>query len=213
MYKLFFSPGACSLSPHIALNELGLKYEIEKVDLSSKKSGGEDYMKINPRGYVPALETEKDGLLTEGAVILQYLCDQNPNTNLLPKQGTHDRYVAMQWLNFVATEIHKGFSPLWGADRWMGSGTEASEKLKEAIRGVLAKKMDYLAEHLKNNKYIMGNQYTVIDGYLFTVLNWSPMVRFDLAKWPALVSYMDSIKSRPAVQAAMKAEGLMGGTH
>ena len=199
--KLFYSSGSCSMSPHIALLESGLKFELEKVDLATKKTPTGDFNKVNPKGYVPALLLDNGQLLTEGAVIVQYIADQKPEMNLLPKTGTFERYRAQEWLNFVATEVHKGFSPLFQKD--------IPEVMGKTVRDKLTKRFDFLAEHFTKNNFLMGTQYSVADGYLFTVMSWSEYLKFDLTKWPVLLGFMERVKNRPATQTAMKTEGLL----
>lgn len=199
--KLFYSSGSCSMSPHIALLESGLKFELEKVDLATKRTPTGDFNKVNPKGYVPALLLDNGQLLTEGAVIVQYIADQKPEMNLLPKTGTFERYRAQEWLNFVATEVHKGFSPLFNKD--------IPELMAKTVRDKLTKRFDFLAEHFTKNNFLMGTQYSVADGYLFTVMSWSDNLKFDLTKWPVLLGFMERVKIRPATQTAMKTEGLL----
>ncbi len=197
--KLFYSPGACSLAPHIALKETGLTFDLEPVNMKTKHFRGGDYNTVNPKGYVPAIEFNGQ-VLTEGAVILQYIADQKPDLKLIPKPGTMDRYRCQEWLNFISTEVHKGFSPLWNP--------KASEETKAMTTEKLGTRFNYLNEHLTKNKFLMGTQYTVADTYLFTVLNWAPMLKLDMAPWPKLLGYYETVKNRPATQEAFKAEGL-----
>ncbi|HEY7688625.1 MAG TPA: glutathione transferase GstA [Dongiaceae bacterium] len=200
--KLYYSPGACSLSPHIALREAGYKFDTEQVDLGTKKTkSGADYSKINPKGYVPALQLDNGELLTEGVAIANYLADQKPEANLLPKNGGFDRYRAQEWLTFVSSEIHKTFGPLFNPKTPDGYRTIALEKLGQ--------RFDYLNKHLEGKQYLMGSQFTAADAYLFTVASWAPHLKVDLAKWPNVKAYVDRIAARPAVQAALKAEGLI----
>jgi glutathione S-transferase len=199
--KLFYSPGACSLAPHIALQEAGLAHELEPVNLQTHNFLGGDFYKVNPKGYVPALQLDNGELLTEGAVIQQYVADLKPEKGLLPKAGTFERYRALEWLNYVATEMHKGWGPLWNAKN--------PAEVKDATRAMLGKKLDFLSAHLKDKQYLMGSTYTIADGYLFTILSWGPHTGMDIAKWPTLAGYTDRVRSRPAVQAALKAEGLL----
>jgi glutathione S-transferase len=197
--KLFFAPGACSRAPHILLYESGLKFEAEAIDGKTKLTkSGQDYLKIAPKGQVPALVNDKGQLLTEGAVIMQYIADQAPEKNLIPKTGTWERYKAQEWLNYVSTEIHKGFSPIFNKD--------VPEATKEMYRTALGKKFDYLSEELKGRDYLMGQQFTPADAYLHTTLNWTKHVGIDLSKWPTLMGYVERVSARPAVQAAIKAE-------
>ncbi len=198
--KLYYSPGACSMAPHIVLNESGVKFEIEQVDLKTHKFKEGDYYKKNPKGAVPALELDNGELLTEGAVIMQYIADLRPEAKLVPKAGM-ERYRCQEWLNFVATEIHKGFSPLWDPQTPDAFKTMAIESLH--------KKFDFLANHFKNNQFLMGTQFTAPDAYLYTVLNWTKMLKLDLTKWPALMGFMERVKSRPATMTTLKSEGLL----
>lgn len=204
MMKLYYTPGACSLSPHIALHEAGLHFEIEKVNLGTKKTdNGIDYSTINPKGYVPALEINNGQLLTEGAAIVQYIADLAPEKKLAPPAGTLERYRLQEWLNYIATEIHKGFSPLFNP--------KISETSKIAAMERLAKRIDFVAKSLADQDYLLGKTFSVADAYLFTVLGWSPSLHFDLSPWPVLKTYLDRVAARPAVKAAMEAEGLIKG--
>jgi len=206
MPKLYFSPGACSLSPHIVLSEIGEKFETEKVDLKTKKTAkGEDFLKVNPKGQVPTLITDEGQILTEGVAIVQYLADQHPEKNLLPKTETWERYKAIEWLNYISTEIHKGMGLLFAADR-MVTQPQGNEELKKSAKEGMNKKFDYLSEHLKKNQFVLGNQFSAADAYLFTLLGWHQFLKIDLTKYPILMGYMEKIKSRPAVQATLKAE-------
>jgi glutathione S-transferase len=202
--KLYFSPGACSLSPHIVLQEAGLKFDTEKVSLADKKTeNGNDYLTINPKGYVPALQLDGGDVLTEGPAIVQYVADQVPEKKLVPAAGSIERYRLVEWLNFISTELHKSFSPLFKPN--------VPEETKQAARDLLAKRLTFVAGELKDSEYVMGNQFTVADAYLFTVLNWAGFVKLDLSPWPVLSAYQKRVAARPAVQAAMKAEGLIKG--
>ena len=200
--KLYFSPGACSLSPHIILHESGLPHTIEKVDLRSKTTAsGADYTSINPKGYVPALETDAGVLLTEGPAIVQYLADLVPAKNLAPAAGSIERYQLISWLNFIGTEIHKNYSPLFNP--------AALDDAKQNARSNLAKRYAYVERMLEGRDYLVGTQFSVADGYLFVVTNWSGMLKIDLSAFPNLLAFQKRIAARPAVQAAMKAEGLL----
>jgi glutathione S-transferase len=198
--KLYYSPAACSLASHIALNESGLKFTLEKVDLASHKYGGKDYYQINPKGYVPALELDTGEILTENAVIQMYVADQAPKANLLPKAGTPERYRALEWLTFVSTEIHKGLSPLWNP--------KFPDDAKQILKDRIAQRYDWLSKKL-TGKYLLGDPYTVADGYLFTVLNWSKPLHIDLTKWPVLLGFCENVKARPATLKSLKEEGLV----
>lgn len=176
--KLFYSKGACSLAPHIVLSELNMVYQIEAVDVMAKTCATGNYFSINDKGAVPALKMENGEILTEGTAILQYLADQKPEMNLMPKFGTLDRVRAQEWLNFVATEIHKGFAPLWAADK-VYSATTALE-VKNVTKAKLADKFNYLSTKLENKEFALGNNFSVVDAYLFTVLSWTNYTGMDL---------------------------------
>jgi len=200
--KLYYSPGACSLSPHIALRESGVSFELEQVDLKTKKTNsGADFLKINPKGYVPVLQLDDGQTLTEAAVMVQYIADKKPEAKLLPPAGTSERYRAQEWLNYVATEIHKGVGALFNP--------KLTDPWKEVLRESVAPKFDYLTKRLEGRSYAFGDSFSAVDGYLFTILGWPQYVGIDLAKWPVLASYSEKIAQRPAVQAALKAEGLV----
>jgi glutathione S-transferase len=189
--KLFFKPGACSLSPHIVSREAGLSVEFVKADTKSP-----EFQKLNPKGYVPVLQLDDGQVLTEGVAIVQYLADQKPESKLAPKNGTLERYRLAEWLNYIATELHKGYA---------GVAKKPPEE-KQVLLDSLAKKFTLVAGHLQNNPFLLGERFTVADAYLFTVLSWSPARGVDLAQWPALKSYFDKIAARPAVKEALQAE-------
>ena len=200
--KLYYSPGACSLSPHIVLLEAGLPYTLVKTDLKTKKTaGGADYLTINSKGTVPAVELDDGRVLTEGPAIIQYLADQRPESGLAPRAGTFERYQLMEILNYITSEVHKGFSPLFNP--------ESSAEMKQASVSALAKKFDWLSGFLGGKNFLLGNTFTVADAYLFTVLNWVRIVKIDLSKWPVLAAYQARIVQRPKVQAALKEQGLL----
>ena len=200
MYKLYFAPGACSLSPHIVLREAGASFKMVKVNLAEKKTeDGGDFWAKNPGGYVPALETEDGTMITEGPVIVQYIADKAGK--LVPAYGTKERYQLMTWLNFTTSELHKGFSPLFNAKVDDGS--------KAVLRDRLRHRLGVVDKHLASNQYLMGKDFTVADAYLFTVLTWTkrPAIAIDLAKeFPNLKAYHDRVAARPAVADALKAE-------
>jgi glutathione S-transferase len=197
--KLYFSPGACSLSPHIVLREAGLPFTLEKVDLRSKQTaGGHDYKTINPKGSVPALELDDGQLLTEGPAVVQYLADLAPEKQLAPPAGSMPRYRLMEWLNFISTELHKGFSPLFNP--------AMPEEAKKLTLERLLSRFDYLATQLQSGPYLLGSQFTVADAYLFVMLRWSGAFSIELSRWPALETYFRRVEQRPAVQAALAAE-------
>ena len=200
--KLFYSPGACSLSPHIILQESGLKHTTAKTNLKDKTiDGGGDYKQKNPHGYVPALELDDGTILTEGPAIVQYISDKVPDKKLAPAHGTLDRAKMQGWLNFVSTELHKGFSPLFNA--------EMPEEAKKIFRAKLGQRFAVLDTHFAKNQYLMGANFSLPDAYLFTVLNWTKPTNIDLTPYPNIMAYHARMGARPAVQAAMKAEGLI----
>ena len=198
--KLYFSPAACSNSPHIALREAGIDVELVKVNLKTHTlvSDGSDYFKINPKGYVPALQLDDGTLLTEGPAIVQYIADLKPESGLAPKAGTLARYQLQEWLGYINSEIHKAFSPLFNPN--------TPDEYKATARENLSKRLAYVAAHLDKNEFLMGTQFTVADGYLFTVLNWGQWTGIDIKQWPSLAAFYTRVSSRPAVQAAQKAE-------
>jgi glutathione S-transferase len=200
--KLYYSPGACSLSPHIVLREAGLPFQLQKVDLRSKKTAAdEDFTRINPKGYVPVLQFDDGTVLTEGPAIVQWVADQVPEKHLIPDAGTMLRYRLIEWLNFLSTEVHKQFSPLFNPL----SGEEVKARQKE----VLARRFDYIQGELGQGPYLLGAQFTVADAYLFTLLGWCRWVDIDLARWPGLADYVARVAARPAVVEAMRAERLI----
>jgi glutathione S-transferase len=199
--KLYYVPGACSLAPHLVLRELGLPFELEKVDgKTGRTEKGTDYRTVNPKGTVPVLELDDGQRLGECAVVVQYLADRKPEAGLMPSAGTWERYRAQEWLNYVATELHKRFGPLFG--------TKAPPEWKAVLREQLAAQLEYVAAALGDRPYLLGAQPTAPDLYLFVVLSWGRPVNVDLARWPVLKDYWKRIAARPSVQAAWKAEGL-----
>ena len=199
--KLFFKAGACPLSPHIVLEELGLKYEAEAVDLKAKTTAsGADFLKINPKGYVPALQLDSGEVLTEGPAIVQYLADLHPEKKLAPANGTLERYKLQGWLTFVGTELHKQFSPLFNAT--------APQEWKDVCRGNIERRLAWVNGELAGKNYLMGADFSVADAYLYTVLRWTVPVKIDLSGLPNITAYMARMSARPGVQAALKAEGL-----
>lgn len=200
--KLYFSPGACSLSPHIVLHEAGLAHTIEKVDLATKQTAnGKDFRTINSKGYVPALETDSGAILTEGPAIVQYLADQAPDKLLAPAHGTIERYQMMSWLNFIGTEIHKNYSPMFKPT--------STDEIKDLARSNLAQRYAYINTMLEGRDYLGGERFSVADVYLFVVTNWAGKVNVDLSAFPNLQAFQKRIASRPAVQQAMRTEGLI----
>ncbi len=207
--KLYYSPGACSLSPHIALHEAGVIFETEKVDLGSKQTeSGADYKAINPKGYVPALKLDDGQVLTEGPAIVQYIADLKPGSKLAPASGTPARYRLQEWLNYITSELHKSVGSLFNSKM----PKEWQDQVKEGIAG----RFDFLSKQLEGRAFLTGDGFTVADGYLFTVpdgylytiLTWTSHLGIDLGKWPILKAYLERVAQRPAVQAALKAEGL-----
>ena len=201
--KLYYSPGACSLSPHIALEEAGLKYEaIAAPTKTHQLPDGSDYYKINPLGYVPLLQLDDGTKLTEGPAIVQYIADQAPDKKLAPANGTLERYQMQSKLNFVGTELHKSFGPLFNS--------ATPDDMKKAGREKLFGRFKWIDGELAGKQYLMGDQFTVADGYLFTVSNWCPRVDLDISSLSNLAAFRDRVSKRPAVQKAMKDEGLLG---
>ncbi len=199
--KLYYSPGACSLSPHIVSKELGLPISLQKVNTKDKSmEGGGDFWQINPKGYVPTLELDNGERLTEGPAIVQYLADQKPDAGLAPKAGTLERYRLQEWLNFITSEIHKQFSPLFRPN--------TPEDYKPIAKENLGKRFDWLDQQLAGKEYLMGSRFTVADAYLFTVLTWTKPTQIGLDKWPNLKAYVERVRARPKVKEALKAEGL-----
>ena len=200
--KLYYSPGACSLSPHIALREAGIAFEAVKAPTKTHQlDDGTDYYSINPLGYVPLLELDDGTRLREGPAIVQYVADLAPTKNLAPANGTMARYRLQEWLTFIGTEIHKGFSPLFNP--------ATPEEFKTATKTKLSQRLAWVDSQLAGKQYLMGENFTVADGYLFTVTNWAPRVGVDITGLANLVAYRERVGARPAVQAAMKAEGLL----
>ena len=200
--KLYFAPGACSLSPHIVLRETGMKFDLEQVNNQEKKTkSGTDYWSINPKGQVPVLEFDNGDRLTEGPVIVQWISDQNPSAGLMPAAGTPERYRVLEWLNFITSELHKVYGPLFRPT--------TPDAFKEISKETLGKRFDWLDKQLAGKQYLMGDKFTVADAYLFTILRWSERVKLDLGKWTNITDYMKRVQARPKVQEAMKAEGLI----
>jgi glutathione S-transferase len=200
--KLYYAPGACSLSPHIALHEAGLPHELVKVDLRAKKTeAGADYTQINPKGQVPALELDNGELVTEGPVILQMIADKVADKHLAPAAGSNERYRLQEWLNFITTELHKNFSPLFQP--------VIPDDVKTFFKDRLMGKFKYVDSKLAGQDYLMGKAFSVADGYLFVMLAWADRMNFDLSGLPNLVAYKARIAARPNVQAALKMEGLL----
>ncbi len=200
--KLYFSPGACSLSPHIVAREAGLDVQLEKVDGKAKRTAsGKDFWQINPKGYVPALELDDGQLLTEGPVIVQYLADQRPDAGLVPASGTLGRYRVQELLGYVNSEIHKSFGPLFH--------DATSPEVRAEKKAYLHKRYALLDRALAEKDWLFGDRFSVADAYLFVVTNWAGHVKLDLSEHRNLQSFQARVAARPAVQEAMRAEGLM----
>ena len=199
--KLFYKPGACSLASHITLRESGKDFSLIGVDLMHKRmENGDDFLKVNPKGQVPALLLDDNTLLTEGVALMQYIADSVSDRQLLAPVGTINRYKTLEWLNFIATELHKGFTPLFRPD--------TPEEYKPTVRALLDKKLAYIDESLAGAQWISGSRFTIADAYLFTVLRWAFAVKLDMAGYKNIADYMARVAARPAVAAAMAAEGL-----
>jgi glutathione S-transferase len=200
--KLYYTPGACSMAPHIVANEAGVPVELVKVDLRAKTTEqGSNYLGVNSRGYVPALDIGESEPLTEASVIVQYLADKAPEKGLLPAAGTVARLRVQQWLTFIATELHKGFSPLFNPT--------FPEEARKIVIDRLKLRLADLEQKLAGKHYLTGDTYTVADAYAFVVLNWAKPLKFDLSDYPNIQAFLGRIAPRPAVQAALKAEGLV----
>lgn len=198
--KLYFAPGACSLSPHIVLREAGYEFSLEKVNLRTKQTAsGQDYTAINPKGYVPALDLGNGEVLTEGPAIIQYVADKAPQSQLAPPCGTLERARVQEWLNFISTELHKNFSLLFNPDM--------PDEAKETARANLIRRLPLPAKALEKASHLTGEAFSVVDAYLFTVLAWAPKVKLDLSPWPSLIAFQQRVGARPSVRAALEAEG------
>jgi glutathione S-transferase len=199
--KLYYSPGACSQAANIALHELGLAFEPVKVDLTKHTlPDGSDYRAINPKGYVPLLELDDGTRMTEASVILQYIADRKPGT-IAPVFGTAARWKLMEWLAFIATEVHKGFGPLWNP--------KTPPEVRERTVQALGNRFTFIARTLDAQPYLTGQEFTIADAYLFVILNWTGLHKVDLSPWPVLTAFQARVAARPAVQATLKAEGFI----
>ncbi|WP_144629858.1 glutathione transferase GstA [Bordetella genomosp. 13] len=199
--KLYFSPGSCGLAPQIALREADQAFELVAVDFKTKTTIEGDYLQVTPKGFVPALKLDSGDLLTEGAVILQWIADQHPEAALLPAFGTRERYKAMEWLNFIATDLHKSMAVLFSPFVDPASKTRFAE-------GNLTSKFEYIEEHLAVNDYVLGARFSAVDAYLFNVLSWPARVNVDISGYAAIQRFMARVAQRPSVRAAMQAEGI-----
>jgi len=199
--KLYYKAGACSLSPHIILRETGVDFSLVKVDLASKKTeAGDDYLEVNAKGQVPALVLDDGSLLTEGVAIVQFLADKVPDRQLLAPAGSMTRYHTLEWLNYIATELHKGFSPLFNP--------ATPDEFRALTRKALEKKLQYVNEELNDKQWLMGLRFSVADAYLFTVLRWAYAVKLEMNGLSNIEAFMERMKARPAVEAALAAEGI-----
>jgi glutathione S-transferase len=200
--KLYYSPGACSMAPHIVAREAGYSFDLVKVDIPNKKTAdGDDYWQVNPKGYVPALVLDDGQVITEVGVICQYLGDQKPESGLVARLGSIERYHQMEALNFTATEIHKQIGALFNP--------KMTPEMKEVQMGTIERRFNSLEKMLDGKQYIMGDKFSATDAYLFTVLNWTGKHNIDLGKWPNIKAFMDRVGQRPKVQETLKAEGLV----
>ncbi|WP_312947346.1 glutathione transferase GstA [Superficieibacter sp.] len=199
--KLYYKPGACSLASHIILRESGLDFTLEKVDLANKRlENGDDFLNMNPKGQVPTLLLDDNAILTEGVAIMQFIADSVADRQLLASPGSMARYRALEWLNYVATELHKGFTPLFRPD--------TPEDYKPTVRALLEKKLRFVDEALGDKPWIGGTRFTIADAYLFTVLRWARAVKLEMSGLNHIQAYMERVAARPAVAAALAAEGL-----
>ena len=200
--KLFYAPAACSLSPHIALREAGARFTLQKVDLQTKKTqANADFLAVNPQGYVPALQLESGQVLTEGTAIVQYIADIFPNSQLAPAAGTAGHYKLLEWLGFISSELQRNLSSMFNP--------ALTPELKESVLALLTRRLNWLATQLEGKTHLVGDRFTVADGYLFTILNWSNFIGLDLSPWKTIQGYMARVGSRPSVLAALKEEGLI----
>ena len=199
--KLYYFAGACSLASNISLREAGLPFQLVKVDRRTRKADGVDFNEVNPKGYVPALALDNGEVLTENIAVLQYIADRNPAAKLAPPAGTMERYRLMEWLAFISTEIHKSFSPLFRE--------ELHAEVKQHARKNLAGRLDYLNRAIGGRPFLMGEQFTVADAYLFTVFGWGRHLNIDQAQWPQLQRHAERVGARPHVIEALKSEGLL----
>jgi glutathione S-transferase len=200
--KLYYAPGACSLSPHIALLEAGLPHDLVKVDLRAKKlENGDDFLKVNPKGQVPVLALDSGELVTEGPVIVQMIADSAAGTNLAPARDSIDRYKLLEWLNFITAELHKNFGPMFSP--------VLADEAKAFFKDRVMAKFRYVESQLAGRDYLMGSHFTVADGYLFTMLSWADRMKFDLSDMPNLLAYKARVGARPKVQEALTKEGLL----
>ncbi len=200
--KLYYSPGACALASQIILREANLKFDLVKTDLKTKQTANGDFKKVNPKGYIPVLELDTGEVLTEGAAILQWIADQVPEKNLVPRWGTKERYKALEWLNFIATELHKGISIFFSP--------EVKDEVRESLLKKLHLRLEVLDQHLRSNTFILGNGFTVADAYAFNILRWTQLLKIDISSYASILRLMETVSTRDSVRAAIAAEGLKG---
>ncbi|MEJ0054014.1 MAG: glutathione transferase GstA [bacterium] len=200
--RLYYSPGACSLSPHIVAREAGLPVELDKVDFNDgrKTEDGSTLGEVNPKGYIPALRLDDGPVLTEGVAIVQYLADQAPEKKLMPERGTTDYYRALEWLTFISSELHKGFSPLYNP--------AIAEDAKKAAIEKIGKRVSYVEGMLAGKQYLLGDSFMIPDAYLYTILRWAKRFEIDLSVYPNVTAFMERMRARPGVSAALAEEGL-----
>lgn len=199
--KLYFATGSCGLAPQIALREAKEKFDLVKVDFKTKTTVEGDYFQVTPKGFVPALKLDDGEVITEGAVVLQWIADHNPKSNLLPATGSPERYRALEWLNYIATDMHKGYATLFSP--FLDEGSKA-----RFIEGNLGTRFEYLDNHLTSNDYLLGTDFSVADAYLYNILTWSPRVNVDLSAYASIQRFMLRMEERPSVRASIEAEGL-----
>ncbi|MPR09330.1 glutathione transferase GstA [Microvirga tunisiensis] len=200
--KLYYSPGACSLAPHIVAREAGLSLDLERVDLASRTTASDrSFLEVNPKGYVPALQVQDGTVMTEVSALIQYLADQAPQAGLIPAAGTPERYKVLEWIGFIATEIHKGFGPLWNPT--------TPDAVKQATKERLFQRFAYVDQQLDGRSYLTGERFTVADAYLFVVVNWTNFHGLSLGNYPNLTAFMARVAARPKVQESLQAEGLL----
>lgn len=207
--KLYYAPGTCALAPHIALAEAGIPVQLEKTDIRAKTYAGGDFKKVNPKGSVPVLELDNGEILTENAVILQYIADLKPESGLAPKFGTWERVRLNEMLNFITTEIHKSYGMLFAADRLV-KGSEGNQELKTSMRATVQSKYELLDPRMSKQDFAMGPQLTLADTYLYTVTRWAGFLEVDLSKFPWVAAYQKRMSDRPSVQKALSEQGLKG---
>ena len=199
--KLYYATGSCGLAPQIALREAGQTFDLVKVDFKTKTTVEGDYFQVTPKGYVPALKLDDGEVITEGAVVLQWIADHNPDRKLLPAQGSTERYRALEWLNYIATDMHKGYATLFSP--FLDDVSKA-----KFIEGNLATRLAYLDDHLSRNDYLLDSGFSVADAYLYNILTWSPRVKVELFAYASIELFMARMGERPAVRASLEAEGL-----